>query len=221
MPTEIKRGLDFAGRGASEISLAATRRPVHQNSAADRLAVGLVQVGVRQRMDDLQADFLLHLFHAAHVVEIDFRPFNFTLGRGFLFLAPPGANLAFHHFTFLLRRTNAKTRRKFSVCEGVIQLHRAFVFGDGLRDFANARKNFCVQQKGARRHFRGFDQILKNDKRMVLFPLLKKGAGEPEFHWQAVRRLGEAFAKFLFGFLAISVVEQRVSEQQTERRVIR
>ena len=60
MPTADEAGLDFAGGGAGEIGLAAAGRAVHQDAAADRFAIGLVKLGVRQRMDDLQADLLLH-----------------------------------------------------------------------------------------------------------------------------------------------------------------
>ena len=59
MPTEMNAGLDFAGGGAGQVRLAAAGRAVHQNAAADRLAVGLVQLGVLERVDDLQADLVL------------------------------------------------------------------------------------------------------------------------------------------------------------------
>ena len=61
--------MNLAGRGPGQVGLAATRRPIHQDAAADRLAVGLVKLGMVHRMNDLDPDLFLDRFHPADVAE--------------------------------------------------------------------------------------------------------------------------------------------------------
>jgi hypothetical protein len=44
-----------------------------------------------------------------------------------------------------------------------------------------------------------------------------EGAGQTEFHRQAVGRLRQAFAIFPFGFVGVAASEQRVREVQPQR----
>src|SRR5581483_5663789 len=55
--------------------------PLISPAAADRLAVGPVQVGVVQGVDDLQPDVLLDRLHPADVGEGDLRPLHLPLVR--------------------------------------------------------------------------------------------------------------------------------------------
>ena len=52
-------GLDLSSGCAAEKRLPATRRPVEQNATPDLLAVGLKELRILQRVDDLHPDLLL------------------------------------------------------------------------------------------------------------------------------------------------------------------
>src|SRR5690606_7133356 len=71
--------IDLAGGGAGQVRLAAARRAVHQNPPADRLAVRFIKFGMLERLDDLEANLLLHRLHAADAGKIDARLFDFHL----------------------------------------------------------------------------------------------------------------------------------------------
>ena len=59
IPTARNPARDLPGRGAGQVRLAAAGRAVEQDAAADRLAVGPVQLGMVQRVDDLHPDLFL------------------------------------------------------------------------------------------------------------------------------------------------------------------
>ena len=60
-------GVDFAGGGAGEVGFAAAGRAVHEDASAGGFAVGLVEFGVLERVDDFHADFVLEGVHSADV----------------------------------------------------------------------------------------------------------------------------------------------------------
>ena len=64
-----KAGLDLARGGAAEQRLAASGRAVEQHAAADLFAVGLEELRIFQRMNDLHPDLFLDRLHAADVGE--------------------------------------------------------------------------------------------------------------------------------------------------------
>jgi hypothetical protein len=66
-------GLHFTRRRARQVRLAAARRAVHQNAAAGLLAIGLVNLRVRQRVNDLEADLFFDVLHASDVGKADTR----------------------------------------------------------------------------------------------------------------------------------------------------
>src|SRR5207237_345721 len=72
-------GPDFARGGPREVRLAAAGRTVHEDAAADRLAVRLVQLRVVEWVNDLQADLVLELVHSADVFKCRFGALD--LGR--------------------------------------------------------------------------------------------------------------------------------------------
>ncbi len=66
-------GLHLTGGGPRQVRLAAAGRPVHEDAAAGPLAVGLVELGMAERVDDLHADLFLQRRHPADVVESERR----------------------------------------------------------------------------------------------------------------------------------------------------
>ena len=77
-----------------------------------------------------------------------------------------------------------------------------------------------MQDKGARRGVWMFDNIFQEDQGVALFAALKKGAGQADFHRQAVGRLRQAFAKLLLRLLAVAAAQKRVGEVQPQRVVV-
>src|SRR5690349_11209784 len=79
-PNREKARAYFARRGAGQVRLAAAGRPIHQDAASGRLPVGAKEFRVRERLDDLDADFILDGVHATDILERESWPFQ--LGRG-------------------------------------------------------------------------------------------------------------------------------------------
>ena len=142
-------GLDFAGRGAGQVRLAAAGRPIEKDAAARRLAVGLVEFGVRQRMNDFHPHFLLDRLHAAHVPEGDARPFHRAFGRcahRFGRLADPAV-----HDLGAGGRVEAEALGELRVGRGRVGVDRLAVLPNALRHVAGAKEQSGVEEIGAGR----------------------------------------------------------------------
>ena len=70
-PDRHELGADLAGRGPGQVRLAAARRTVHHDAPTDRLAIGPVQLGMSQRVNNLESDLLLDSVYPSHVGECD------------------------------------------------------------------------------------------------------------------------------------------------------
>src|SRR5256885_14983175 len=77
-----------------------------------------------------------------------------------------------------------------------------------------------MKQECASRRFGIFDQIFEENERMTLFTLLKKGAGEPEFHRQTVRKLRDAFAKFFLRLIRMAVSQEHLTKMQAQCGIV-
>ena len=171
-------------------------------------------------MNDLEADFLLHLLHAADVLEIDFGPFDVLRRRFRLLLAPGRADFSFDHFAVVFARADAQSPRKLGVGERAIQFDRATILRHGVLDFPDAGEQSRVEREGAGGCFGVLHQVFDDHERVAGLGLSKERARQAELHRQAVGRLREAFAKFLFRLGGVSVREQRVGKMQAQRGVV-
>src|SRR6186997_2181399 len=84
-----KAGFNLPRGGAREVRLAATRRTIHEDPAADALAIRFEHFGVREGVDDFQPDLLFHRVHAADIAKLDFGPLY--LGRRLRLISLPGS----------------------------------------------------------------------------------------------------------------------------------
>jgi hypothetical protein len=197
-------GLHLPGGGAGEEGLAAPRRAVHEDAAADLFAVGLEQLGLLQRQDDLHADFVFDGVHAADLIEVDRGTFDFsffTTRRQF------ASGFAESPFVVLLvervgrRAIDAELAGEFSVGGFGVDLDGFAILVGGTLGFAGAKEELGVQ------HVRGggrvalLDEVFDDHQSGGVLLLLVEGVGEADFQIDVVRDDGEAGSIGGFGVL--------------------
>src|ERR1051326_5548321 len=137
-------GPDFTRDRARKIGFTATRRTVHENAAANRLAVGFVKLGMSQRMNDLQLDFFFDFLHPADVLESHFGALDFPF-CGCWPVLPGSANFSFDDFALLLMSADSQTACQFEIGHRAIQFNRAAVLGYCLLYLTNPSQQLCMQ----------------------------------------------------------------------------
>ncbi len=203
------------------MGLAAARRPVQEDAAADLLAVRGEDLRVSERVDDLHADLVLHAVHPADVLEVHGRLLQQQiLVEGGAVFVPVRPDTAVDHFRGFRFGLDAEAGGEVVSGECGIEGECPAEGGHRVGDLVLVEEQPRVQHVGPGRGIRIGKDVLENHQRDLRLPGRHVGVDEPEPGIEVIGRAVQGFPVLGDGLGCQAFLQQGCGQVEAKREIV-